>query len=257
MTDQPGNSAIQSAQTGSPPPTAVEIKEKLRDLEGRRQWYQHVEIDGVASPGNANWVESRFYNRGKWENFILPLMPAAAGTFAELGANAGLFLLYAADLGFERVIGIEGDDTWFAQARYVIDHYGSRAPETYGRIDLLHARIGEPWRGANIACNIRTTCGELDLAALPPVDIMLMANVLYWIERRACLDFIDRLAEQARYAIVVSVEWPSPDGGPATIAEVRKTFSKRWIERGCVPGIDAELDSAPRNMFSVLFESRG
>ena len=232
------------------------IEEKLRELEGRRQWYQLVEIDGVRSPVHETWVESRFYNRGKWDNFIAPLLPPARGAFAELGANAGLFLLYAADRGYERVIGIEGDDTWFEQARFVIDHYRSRAPESYGRIEIHHARVGDPGRGANLSCNMRSTCGELDLDALPRLELMLMANVLYWIDELACAEFIDRLADKCRYALVVSVESWSLSGGPGTIADVREEFSSRWIERGCVPGLDAASDPAARNMFSVLFEGR-
>jgi hypothetical protein len=233
-----------------------DIEGKLRELEGRRQWYQLVEIDGVRSPVHETWVESRFYNRGKWDNFIAPLLPPGRGTFAELGANAGLFLLYSADLGYERVIGIEGDDTWFAQARFVLDHYRARVPERYGRIEMHHARVGEAGRGANLSCNMRTTCAELDLDALPSMDVMLMANVLYWIDELACAQFIDGLAAKCRYALVVSVESWSFSGGPGTIADVRAEFSRQWIERGCVPGIDAAFDPAARNMFSILFESR-
>jgi hypothetical protein len=234
----------------------AEIGEKLRELEGRRQWYQLVDIDGVPSPVHEAWVESRFYNRGKWDNFIAPLLPPARGAFGELGANAGLFLLYAAGQGYDRVIGIEGDDTWFAQMRFVVDHYRMRAKDPYGRIEIQHARVGEPGAGANLSCNMRSSCAELDLDRLPQLEVMLLANVLYWIESRACAAFIDRLAAQCRYALIVSVESRSSCGGPATIGDVREAFSRTWLERGCVPRIDAACDPAARNMFSILFESR-
>lgn len=236
--------------------TLAEPEQRRQFLEGLGQWYQSVELDGVTSPVEAGVAESQFYNRGKWRNFVEPLLPPVAGAFGELGSNAGLFLLCAAEAGYAEVIGIEPDAEWFGQGQFVLDHARGRAPDLYGSIQLLQRRVGQPGHGANKTCQLHGTCLELDVASLPDLQVMLLSNVLYWIEREACQRFIDALAKKAQYALVVSVEAATQAGGPASLAQVRQAFAEHWEERGLIANVDQAGDSAPRRMFSVLFESR-
>lgn len=244
---------VVSVQTYS---ALADQEQRRQFLEGLGQWYQSVELDGVASPVDAGVAESRFYNRGKWRNFVAPLLPPVDGAFGELGSNAGLFLLCAAEAGYGQVIGIEPDAEWFGQGQFVLDHARGRDLDLYGRIQLLQRRIGEPGHGANSTCRLHGACPELDLASLPDLQVMLLSNVLYWIEREACQRFIDALARKARYALVVSVEAATEAGGPASLAQVRAAFAEHWEERDLVADVDQTGDTAPRRMFSVLFESR-
>jgi len=230
--------------------------EKREFLQRLGQWYQSVELDDVASPVEDGVAESRFYNRGKWVNFVEPLLPATRSAFGELGSNAGLFLLCAAEAGYEQVVGIEPDAEWFGQGQFVLDHCRGSDPDLYGRIRLMQRRIGEPGHGANSTCRLHGACPELELTSLPELDVMLLSNVLYWIEREACQRFIDDLALKARHAIVVSVEAETESGGPASLAQVRKAFAKHWREADLIADVEQSGDSAPRRMFSVLFESR-
>jgi hypothetical protein len=238
----------------------VDTEREIRELQQRRYWYQSVPIDGIVTPSLDGWAESRFYNRGKWDNFIAPLLPPNPDdlSFVELGSNAGLFLLLAAENGFGRVVGIEGDDAWMEQGCFVVDHYRRRDPRTYGRIELVHARLGPSGFGSNASCLIRSTGPELDLSSLGRADLFLAANVLYWIEYSTALRFIDGLSASARQCIVVSVEVPSPLGGPATLEELRAAFGNAWVETACIESMPhVSDDPAARPMFSVLFTAKG
>jgi hypothetical protein len=236
---------------------ALDAAVRPPSLEALGSWYQAIEIDGLGTTPVASGAEhSRFYNLGKWRHFIAPLLPAGRDAFCELGSNASLFLLCAAEAGFRRVIGVEPDAEWLGQGRFVLDHYAARDPELYGGIDLIEARVGEPGHGVNDSCQLQGACGELDLDALPALDVMLLSNVLYWIEHDACLAFIEQLAGKARHAIVVSIEQATERGGPAALADVRAAFASAWIERAVVADVARAGDPSPRRMFSLLFESR-
>lgn len=243
-------STVSSVQRPDQPPP-------FSSLDSLGSWYQAIEIEGLGTtPVASGAADSRFYNLGKWRNFIAPLLPVEREAFCELGSNAGLFLLCAAQAGFRRVIGIEPDAEWRAQGRFVIDHYAARDPGLYGNISLIEARVGDPGHGVNDSCQLEGSCDELDLDTLPDLDVMLLSNVLYWIEQGACQTFIDALARKARYAIVVSIEQATERGGPAALSDVRATFGSAWIERGLVADVARQGDPTPRRMFSVLFERR-
>src|SRR5574343_485811 len=60
-------------------------------------------------------VGSKFWNKGKWDNFVLPIIPKDLGdlkeqTFVDMGCNAGLFLKFASEMGFGRVIGVDSNE---------------------------------------------------------------------------------------------------------------------------------------------------
>jgi len=75
-----------------------------------RRWYQNIEIEGLeVTYEDPKRKDSKFWNEGKWRNFIEPLLPPERETFIEIGCNAGLFLKLATDAGFKRVIGIEAN----------------------------------------------------------------------------------------------------------------------------------------------------
>lgn len=198
-----------------------------------RRWYQNIKIVGqkvsYEDPGRAG---SKFWNEGKWQNFIQPLLPKQRGTFLELGCNAGLFLKLAEDAGFKRVIGVEARPQIMDQARHFKEQNG-------GSYRLIHERIGD----------------NFDLAALPLSDVVLMANMHYYLPVPVFSRLVDDLKNRCLYCIVVSAKARRRSGNAfANMYSVRGYF-RDWHEIAVIEQLDATDDPAPRSeMFGLLFK---
>lgn len=231
----------------------------VASLGDLRYWYQRIELDGEVTPVfNEEMAETVFYNQGKWEHFIKPLIPfpPEGRGFVECGCNAGLFLLLAAEMGFATVLGLEGDDAWYKQACFVLEHYKRRKPEIYSRVNLSHARIGKVGEGASASCTIQSSCLQTDWSSLPETDLTLLANVLYWIDRESADSYISELSRSSEYCIVVSVNSSSSLGGPCSRGEVSHAFRKDWQELRSILSPQLDAGERGRDMFSILFRSR-
>jgi SAM-dependent methyltransferase len=108
------------------------------------RWYQNVPVEGAEYEGQER-ERSRFWNVGKWDNFIAPLLPRERRTFIDIGCNAGLMLKLAQDAGFEKVIGIEASKRAMQQAEQYRESVGGDWTV------VLHRRIREGvptrWQG--------------------------------------------------------------------------------------------------------------
>ncbi len=236
-----------------------DVDNAVESLGELRYWYQRIEVAGEVTPVfNKGMAETAFYNRGKWDHFIRPLIPFSpeGRVFVECGCNAGLFLLLAAEMGFSRVLGLEGDDGWYQQARFVLDHYQHQEPEVYKRIRLTHSRIGKSGEGASKSCTIESSCPEKEWSSLPSADLTLLANVLYWIDRESAARYIAELAHTSEYCIVVSVNGSYPLGGPCSKEEVCHAFKNDWQEVQGISPPPLDTRERGRDMFSILFHSR-
>ena len=71
--------------------------------------YQYV--GGEMSERDKLEEGSKFWNQGKWDNYVLPFLPddCSGMTLIDMGCNAGVFLKLAEDKGFERVIGVDAN----------------------------------------------------------------------------------------------------------------------------------------------------
>lgn len=237
-----------------------EIRSEMARLAAERDWYQPVTVDGVEAPvRDPKTRGSAVHGEGKWKNFIEPLLPTRERPrmfFLEVGSNAGLHLLRAAEAGFGEVMGIEPDQGWYQQARFVLAHHARSASETYGRIRCRHGRIGSLPQGGDARLAVRAGGPEISLAEIPDLDVTLLANVLYWMDSAEAREFVSSLARQCRYAIVVSVDVEADTPGPISLDEIRGCFSRDWREEKLLQAEEFDDDPVPRPIFSALFSSR-
>jgi glycosyltransferase involved in cell wall biosynthesis len=204
--------------------------------------YQVLEVHGepVSRPHGAK-TASRFWNEGKWETFIAPLLPedCADQTLVEMGTNAGLFLKLAKDRGYRQVVGIEKNKTPVAEGLKYRDALGYD-------YTLLKRSLGGKFGES----------GTFNIDELPVADVTIMSTFHYYIDINSWMKYLDRLAAKTCYALIVSrpelreKHWVAK----ASLAAVRDYFSD-WQEVGLIQNVPKEGDSKPRDLYSVLFKS--
>ena len=203
------------------------------------KWYQNVDgVEGAVFK-DPRRKESKFWNEGKWNNFIEPLLPKERRTFIELGCNAGLFLKMAMDAGFTDVIGVDSNPQRMKQA--IRFRESNKYPYR-----LIQQTIGK----------------DFELDQLPLADIVLIANMHYHLPLEVFANLVDRLKNRTAHCIVVSAKANRRPGNALHYLEspgVRGYF-RDWQEvmvvgnwRG-IEGLD-EGDPAPRKqMYGALFK---
>lgn len=196
-----------------------------------RRWYQNVAMEGVMfeDPGRKG---SRFWNVGKWDNFIKPLLPRERGIFMEIGCNAGLFLKLASDAGFQRVIGVEPNKRILAQAKAYREHVG-------GDWTLIRQKVG----------------GNLVPEKLPLADVVLLSNVHYYFPIDVFSDLVDHLKSRTLRCIVVAARARRRKGRAFYYLSSVRGYFRDWKEVGVIDGLDDEGDPAPRKrMYGIAFK---
>jgi len=201
-----------------------------------RRWYQTIEIDGVdAVFEDPNRKLSKFWNEGKWNTFIEPLLPKERQSFFEIGCNAGLFLKMAADAGFKYVTGVEGNKRIFQQA------------EIFRNSDKNYS-----WNLVSQSVGV-----DLGLEALPLPDVTLISNVHYYLPVGVFSKLVDALIYRTLYCIVVSGRAHRRRGNAAHDLRHIRGYFRDWEEMGIIQNISTDSDPAPREqMYSVLYKSK-
>ena len=194
---------------------------------------QNIEIDGINLGIKPERKESKFYNSGKWNNFIKPLL-LNGRTFIDIGSNAGLFLQYAKDYGFNKVIGVEKNKTHYNYSKKYRDNIGYN-------YDILNIKIGE----------------NFNFNELPVADFVLLSNVHYYFKINEWLNFIDKLQYKTRYCIIVSRKDNKNKHWMASADQKDiLNYFKDWEHIKTIDNIDAEGDLSPRPLFAMLFKSK-
>lgn len=199
-----------------------------------RRWYQTIEVEGSnAVFEDINRKDSKFWNEGKWNNFIKPLLPEERRTFLELGCNAGLFLKMATDDGFEDVIGVDSSRSIMErQAKCFKDSN----KYTY---KLVTQQIGR----------------DFELDQLPLSDVVLMSNVHYYLPIPVFSNLVDELKSRSLYCIVVSARAKRRSGNALWDINSVRGYFRDWQEVKVIDGLDIDDDVCPREqMYSVLFK---
>jgi hypothetical protein len=230
MQEQP---KAQPAQPKAQPKTPVK---RLPNL------YQYLEVNGEPfSRPNPDRANSRFWNEGKWNNFIEPLLPedCAEQTFVEMGCDAGLFLKMAKDKGYGRVIGVEKNSTPVKEGRRFRDAIGYD-------YELIKRTLGSKFHEE----------GSFDIDELPVADVTLMSTFHYYIDINAWTKYIDRLKAKTCSVLIVSRPKLKEDRwmAKASLEAVRGYFHD-WSEAGLIENVSTENDSKPRDLYSVMFRN--
>ncbi len=197
--------------------------------------YQYV---GVREMTNRDERESRskFWNKGKWDNFIKPFLSKNCKEMilTDMGSGAGLFLKLAEDMGFAKVVGVEANKEAFKIAQ----EYKKR---NEGKYELIHNFF------------------EKSIDLLPAADFTILSNVHYYITIEKLLNYLDKLKYKTRYCIVVTagkkkgripILRAQPD-----IKSIKSYFSE-WKEVGVIDNIALDGDPAPRQVMSICFKSK-
>jgi len=194
--------------------------------------YQHLEGEPLNERAKTE-VGSKFWNKGKWDNFVAPFLPdnCSGMTLVEMGCNAGVFLKEAEDRGFERVVGVDSDKMSVERGRSWRDRHGMS-------YKFLLRRMEEA------------------LDDLPVADYTILANSHYYFTINDWLDYLDRLQYKTRYCIIVTAQkrkgnrcWARAD------LEGIRNYFKTWKEMGFIEGPALEGDPHPRQLWSLYFQS--
>lgn len=178
-------------------------------------------------------LNSKFWNKGKWNNFVLPFLPEDCSglTFIDMGCNSGLFLKLAQDKGFERVIGVDSDIKAIDRGKVWRDKVG-------GTYKIILSDMNET------------------IEELPVADYTVLANSHYYFTINDWLDYLDNLQYKTQYCIIVTAEkhhmnrcWAS-----AGLEDIR-TYFKTWEEVGFIDELPLEGDLSPRRLWGLCFKS--
>jgi len=203
------------------------------------KYHQNLIIDGEEQPAEyRNRKDSAFFNEGKWKNFIAPLLPEDPldRTFIEIGCNCGLFLKLATEYGFSRVIGVEADPDACAMAERYRDANGMD-------YKILNRTVGI----------------DFDWDELPCADVVLMANMHYYIPLNEFLLFLDRMRWKTIYCLVVSRRMrDKKHGHPLSDIDALRLYFDEWEILRIIDTSSRMLESDPhpRRVHSMLFRSR-
>ena len=115
----PPNAVTEPA--AAPPVPRDQIERRVRELA---PWFHNLDLFGVrTAPGHFLGD----YPNVKWQRFAGAIPADLSGkTVLDVGVNAGFYALEMLKRGADRVVGIDTDDRYLAQARLVAELHGAR-----------------------------------------------------------------------------------------------------------------------------------
>ena len=173
----------------------------MEDLVPPGVWYQEATINGVKMRQRRYRDTSQY----RWETLIEPLLPFRDGTdrrFVELGSNAGFYLRKMADLGFS-AIGVEREKEFYDHAMY----WENNDPK--GTL-TLHTVLND--------------------YRVPSCQVLLLAQVHYWLTRKEISRLMWKLRRVAMHVIVVGRHRPMRAHRSDCRIEPLRGYFKGWVE---------------------------
>jgi tRNA (mo5U34)-methyltransferase len=115
----------------------VEIEKRVHELG---DWFQNIDLGGVPTAPNHFLGD---YPNIKWKGFAHAIPADLTGkSVLDIGCNAGFYSLEMKRRGAARVVGIDSDDTYLAQARFAAEVNGAEIE--FRKLDVYDvAKLGE------------------------------------------------------------------------------------------------------------------
>ena len=192
--------------------------------------YQYV--GGEMSDRDKKEQGSKFWNDGKWNNFVLPFLPddVSEMTLIDIGCNAGVFLKLAEDKGFQNVIGVDADK------------------ESYKKAIKYRKENGGKYR--YIYKDMRNCINDI-----PMSDYIVMAMTHYYFDIPQWLKFMDNIHAKTANIIIVTASKREKISRAGSDTERIREYFKNWKETGYIPQPPLEGDPFPRKQWSFCFRS--
>jgi tRNA (mo5U34)-methyltransferase len=96
--------------------------EILARIEALGQWFHNIDLNGVQTAPN-HFLHD--YPRQKWRHFAHSIPRDLRGaTVLDIGCNAGFYSIEMKRRGADRVLGIDSDEAYLAQARFAAEVIG-------------------------------------------------------------------------------------------------------------------------------------
>ena len=192
--------------------------------------YQYV--FGEMSKRDKQEEGSKFWNEGKFENFVLPFLPKDCTdmTFVDMGCNHGIFLKMAEDMGFRRVVGVDYRGEVVEKARKWRDMNGGKYEVRKGLL-------------------------EHSLPELPIADYTVLDNSHYYVGIDRWLDYVRDLKNKTRHCIIVPAKKNrKPDSKASPDIDKIRWYFKDWEEVGYAePSLEG--DPYPRRLYGICFKN--
>jgi len=136
----------------------MDNRELLAEIERLKPWYQNVKFNEEVSAVSSH---SRLSGEYAWK-YIKQLLPESleGKRILDLGSNAGLFCIRAAQMGAKEIIGIERESKHLRQCAFLKKYFG------IGNIKFINGEIE-----------------NLHKMELGKFDVILAIAVLYWVGR--------------------------------------------------------------------------
>jgi hypothetical protein len=201
--------------------------------------YQNITGDPEEDPRRK---DSAFWNQGKWDNFIEPLLPTENRedmTFVDIGANNGLFCKLAKDSDFREVYGYEADKGAVERGNAWKDKKGYE-------YNLRHRVVGKTF----------------SFDEVPLADLTLLSNVHYYFDLKDWLKLLDELYWKTEYCLIITRPFRErKDERPLTDIDSIKHYFRDWElvrarYRVRQKHMEKKGDPKPRVLHSMLFRSR-
>ena len=192
--------------------------------------YQH--LDGEMTPRNVTEQNSKFWGEGKWDNFVLPLLPNDCSELSliDVGCNSGLFCKLAEEKGFKKVTGIDNNVDAITKGKEYCNKNGYK-------YELRCENIQDYLKSA------------------PVVDYTILVNAHYYFPIPDWFEYVDKLKSKTRYCLIVTTKKRIKTHLASADIHYLDKYFYDWEKLDGIDPLPTEGDPSPRLLWTRLYKS--